>query len=205
MQRFLPLQDYPEHLFYADVLARLSDPATAYSRYYEADLRVGPYSAFYWLVLALAKVMSVEAAGKAVMSLYFVGAGLSVAGLDRLMSRRPGRPSPPWASLLVFPLLFNQEWYLGFTNYLLSLPPLLWILAEAGEVARRDRPPAGSPLRQTLAYLLLSLTHPFTLLVAAGAGLILPLRDPNDPRARRDGHRGQECYNGPFTRRGIAA
>jgi hypothetical protein len=172
------MQDYPEHLFYAHVLQHYDSPTLDYRQYYTVALGARPYSAFYWITLLFARVFGLETAGKLTVSLYVLLTTLLVV---RLASRRDSR-QPSWGLLLFFPLLHNQEYYLGFTNYLLSLPLVLLVVLEQ---ARLSEPALDrrAMLRQLVWLVALFFTHPFSLLVGAGVALLWGLWPP--PRTRR--------------------
>lgn len=158
--RFLPMQDYPQHLFLAHVIASYDNPGFNWSQYYDVKLRLGPYSLEYWLMRALGALTGIETAGKLYLSLYVLLMGL-------LVIRAGGRLPPghtPWALLLVFPLVFNQTYFLGFQNYLLSLPLLFLALLDLDDLV--VEPIAWkSATRHGLILVTLFLCHPFTTLV----------------------------------------
>ena len=69
-----------------------------------------------------------ESAGRAAVSLY-------VLALSSYVAVEAGeRREPPWALLLVIPLAFTQPYYMGFTNYFLTLPALLFALRSQGQL-----------------------------------------------------------------------
>jgi len=169
---FPPLQDYPQHLFLAHVNATYSNPAYNWPQYYLADLKFGPYALFYLLVAGLDKIMPITIAGKLYLSLYIS----LLSGLACVLLKKTRSGNPPWASLLLFPLAFHQMYFMGFTNFLLSVPILIFALLDHQRLV--SGPPAVSAfLRQAVLVLLLLLCHPYTILVyicLAGTNAILP-------------------------------
>ena len=176
--RYPPMQDYAEHVFYAHVLQHYDGPTLDYREYYTVALGARPYSAFYWITLLFARAFDLETAGKVTVSLYVV---LTVLLVGRLAAWRGSR-QPGWGLLLFFPLLFHQEYYLGFTNYLLSLPLVLLVVVEQERLSEPvlDR---RAMVRQFVWLVMLFFTHPFSLLVAAGMALLWGLWPP--PRTWR--------------------
>ena len=161
-QRFLVMQDYPQHLFISYVLHTYGDPAFDWSAY-RVDLRVTPYSLEYWLMHLLARFVSIETAGKLLVSLYVALMGaLAVRGARRLPPAHT-----PWALLLLFPLVFNQTYFLGFLNFLLSLPLLFLALFDLEDLAA-EKIRARSALRHAALLAVLLLCHPVGALIYLG-------------------------------------
>src|SRR5215468_3672435 len=157
--RFLAMQDYPQHLFLSYVLHTYRDPAFDWSAY-RADLRVAPYSLEYWLMQAFATFGSIELAGRLLVSLYVVLMGAVVV---RAARRLPAGHTP-WGLLLCFPLVFNQTYFLGFLNFLLSLPLLVLALLDLEDFAAQ-RIRARRALRHAAFLTALFLCHPFGALL----------------------------------------
>ncbi|MBU4151239.1 MAG: hypothetical protein KKD63_00010, partial [Proteobacteria bacterium] len=157
---FPPLQDYPQHLFLAHVNATYSDPAYNWPQHYLATLKTGPYMLFYLIVVLLEKVMPVIMAGKVFLTLYI----LLMAGLTLTIRRCHLSAPPPWGSLLIFPLAFHQMYFMGFTNYLFSIPLLAFAILDHQRFASQP-PSLPAFIRQAILISLLLLCHPFTILV----------------------------------------
>ena len=132
--RLPPGLDLPFHLAAADMLAKLGDPASPYAPYYEGGLRVAPYAAHFVALIALGKVMGLLAAHKLIVAFYVAGLPLAMASLLGVC-RRSRVPA-----LLAFPLAYNLTLHYGFVNFALSLPVLLWLMAEMTKLAHT---PAG--------------------------------------------------------------
>lgn len=178
---FPPLQDYPQHLFLAHVNATFDNPAYHWSQFYQAQLRPGPYSLFYYLVVWLERVMAVTMAGRVYLSAYI---GL-LAVIAVVVAHQRRLANPPWGTLLLFPLAFHQIYFMGFTNFLLSVPLLGLAILDHQRLA--DGPgSARGLLRQAIMVLILFLCHPYTILVyivlTAGSSM-LPGADGRRQRA----------------------
>ena len=158
--RFLPMQDYPQHLFISKVLATYNEAAYDWHAYYTVDLRLTPYSLSYIFKNLLAKIVGLETAGRIYLSLYL---GI-IALLVSLLRKRHGTAGEPWALLLLFPFLFNQVYYMGFENYLISIPILFLCIEHLDRFADR-KISAKSITIHSLLLVFLFAAHPYTLLV----------------------------------------
>lgn len=186
LPRHLPLQDLPQHLFIAQVLASYDAPALNWRETYDAALAVGPYASFYAFAAGLGRWLGVDVAAR----LFFSACLLLTAAAAALAWRRRPSPAAPWPLLLMLPASFSQVWYLGFANYLLSIPLLLLALlalarAPDGPPAPPGRAAATAGLRLAPWIVLLFLTHPYTLLVFAGLATVAALDARRDPAAAR--------------------
>jgi len=169
---FPPMQDYPQHLFITYVNATYNDPAFDWPVHYQAGLRAGPYSLFYLLTAGATRMVGPLAAGKAFLTLY-----ICLVGLAARPARRDADTPPPWGGLALFPLAFHQMYFMGFTNFLISIPLLLFALNDLPRLRRS--PGAAAALRHALLTGLVFLSHPYTLLVyicLAGADALFPRR-----------------------------
>ncbi|MDD5758171.1 MAG: hypothetical protein PHI06_03715 [Desulfobulbaceae bacterium] len=157
---FPPLQDYPQHLFLAHVNATYADSAYNWPHYYLANLKFGPYTFFYLLVAGLDGIVSITTAGKLYLSLYVC----SLSALAIVLGKNRQLPNPPWGSLLLFPLAFHQMYFMGFTNFLLSVPILAFAILDHQRLSC-EGPSLLAFSRQALLLFLLLLCHPYTILV----------------------------------------
>jgi len=174
--RFLPMQDYPQHLFISKILATYNEPAYDWHSYYTVDLRPIPYSLSYNIKNLLARVVGLETAGRILLSLNLGFIALLVA----LLRKRHRTAGEPWPLLLLFPFLFNQIYYMGFENYLISIPILFLCIEHLDRFADR-KTSVKSITIHSLLLLLLFTAHPYSLLVyivfcLATASLRLPDR-----------------------------
>ncbi|MBW6504432.1 hypothetical protein K0B90_09180 [bacterium] len=170
------MQDYPQHLFISKILATYNDPAYDWHTNYTVDLRPTPYSLSYIFKNLIARIVGLETAGRIFLSLYL---GLT-ALLVVLLQKRHGTTGEPWPLLLLFPFLFNQIYYLGFENYLISIP-ILFLCNEHLDRFADKKISAKSIAIHSLLLIFLFAAHPYTLLVyivfcLATASLRLPDR-----------------------------
>jgi hypothetical protein len=156
--RFPPMQDYPQHLFHAQALRVHNDPAFDYNRYYEFRLRP-IYATFFLTTLFFAKFVPIEIAGKLSLSLY----PLLIAIVVLKLGRRLGKSFAPWGALLFFPLAFNQDYFLGTLNYILSLPILILALLDFEDLMEGDLR-AWPVVRHSFWQVVLFVTHPLSFL-----------------------------------------
>lgn len=182
LSRFLPGLDLPFHLAIADML-RKAGPASPYALY-EGHLGVAPYAVHYGLLHLLGLVLPLNVAHKIIMAVYVAGMPLA---LGRLLGAC-GRSRLP--ALLGFPLAYNMSVHYGFISFALSVPVLLWLLAETAALTAPkdddDDDEPGSPLwgaaRVAAVALLLFFCHlqNFVFGVGGALGFILlcgaPLR-----------------------------
>lgn len=159
--RFLPMQDHPQHLFLAYVLTTFDDPNFDWARHYAIDFKPGPYALFYLVLRALIPLLGPEEAAKVWTS----AAVLLLAGFlwSEAVRRVRAGGAVPWTLVLMLPLGFHQVYFLGFQNYLLSIPLCLWALRAHEDLART---PGPRPVAVLVAWLLpLVFIHPYTVLV----------------------------------------
>ncbi len=176
--RFLPMQDYPEHLLQTHMLWHRNDPALDYREHFDFNLQLAPYATYYAVSLLLCAVMPIEVAGKVAVSLYILGVFLLVIHLRR----RSQANAAPWGLLLLFPFVFNQQYYQGNINYFYCLPLLCFALLD--HEAMSKEPLTLYPfLRHLLWQIVLFLTHPFALVIyisLAGFGALLSWKKPKE-------------------------
>lgn len=127
----LPLLDYPNHLARMHVLLEY-DRQPALREFYEITWGALPNLAMEAVVLPLAQVMPLEAAGKAFVVLCLA---IQVAGVLAIHRAMHGRWSP-WP-LAVVPILYNDTFLFGFVNYLFGFG--LALLSFAAWVALAGR------------------------------------------------------------------
>jgi hypothetical protein len=130
--RLLPGLDLPFHLAAADMLSKVGRPGSPYAAYYEGGLRIAPYAAHFIALIGLGKIMGLLAAHKLIIIVYVAGLPLAMASL--LASCRRSRIP----ALLAFPLAYNMTLHYGFVSFALSLPVLLWLLAEMTKLAHSE-------------------------------------------------------------------
>ena len=172
---YLPMQDFPQHLFQALVYA-IRGTDHFWNNFFETHVSFGPYSFFYYFVSFFYQLSgSIFFAGKLFVSFSFI---LFIYMLYRIILFLKKEGSP-WVVLLGVPVFFNQTYYLGFTNYIFSIPLLMLLVFELFHISFVKR--EISWLKGTLlslGHLLLFLSHPYCLifyLVLSSAFLIFLL------------------------------
>jgi hypothetical protein len=164
--RFPPMQDYPQHLAQAHMLAERNNPAFDYQRYFEFHLRP-VYATFYLTTLLFSRFVPAEAAGKLALSLYPALVAVVIARLGR----RGAKGVAPWGALLFFPVAFNQQYFMGNVNYILSLPLLVLALLDYEDLLGSPRG-AWPITRQCLWQVALAVTHPFSFLAYVSLAVV---------------------------------
>ncbi|MCM0082906.1 hypothetical protein L4X63_15030 [Geomonas sp. Red32] len=155
--RFLPMQDYPQHLFLSHLAATYHDPAFNWPANYTVDFGFRPYHLWYLAMAVLTLAVKAEVAGKILVSLYI----LLVSRLAlKLRQLSPGT-GEPWGALLLFPFAFNQMYYLGFPNFILTLPLVFLALLDLDSFSLSD----GRLIRHGALCLVIFLAHPYAALV----------------------------------------
>ncbi len=158
--RLLPMQDYPQHLFLSHVVATYDDPAFDWKAHYVVDRTPRPYAFWYLLMAPISTLFGTETAGKLMVSLSIA----LVAALVLTSARSPD--APPWGSLLLYPFAFSQVYFMGFINYVISIPILFLLILDLERLT--DHATALRMVRHVLCLIILLLTHPYTALVYAG-------------------------------------
>lgn len=162
--RFPSMQDYPQHLFISYLLSTFNNPSFDWSNHYVVDLKADPYNLFYYITKFFHLFCDIQTSGKLFISVYIMLVALLALRASRLSNKDQ---TPPWGLLLLFPFSFSQIYFLGFTNYLISIPLLFLALFDLDSFV--SRPLSIWPtLRQFLYQLLLFITHPFTVLLYLG-------------------------------------
>jgi hypothetical protein len=115
--RFPPLQDYPNHLLSAHVLAHYSDPNFDYAQNFVLARRPVPNILGDLIMAALACVMPTPLAGKLFLSLYIVLFPLSLFYLINAVDSKK-----LLLGLFGYPLTYSWFFNMGFLNFCFSLP-----------------------------------------------------------------------------------
>ena len=170
------MQDYPQHLLQAQILRVHNDPAFDYNEYFEFQLRA-VYATFYLTTFFFSAIVPIEIAGKLSLSLYVI----LVAAVVVRFGRRFENEDAPWGALLFFPMAFNQLYFLGMVNYLLSLPLLILALLDYDDLMSGTLN-AWRIFRNFLWQVALFITHPFSFLVYVLLAIVASFM------ARRDAH-----------------
>ena len=170
------MQDYPQHLLQAQMLRVHNDPAFDYNEYFEFHLRP-VYSTFYLTTLFFSAFVPIEIAGKLSLSLYVI----LIAAVVARLGRRFEKEDLPWGALLFFPMAFNQQYFLGYVNYLLSLPLIILALLDYEDLMCGTLR-VWHILRHFLWQIALFITHPFSFLVYVSLAMVAVFMAPRDAR-----------------------
>jgi len=119
----LPLLDAASHLHLITIIHEHGRNALYQHHYAKVDAIV-PYLTYYAGVDWLAYIGGVEWANKVVLSAS-LGA-LPLAALHLIRTTGHSR----WLVIAIFPWMLNADFFMGFFNYLMSIPVFLWVLAE---------------------------------------------------------------------------
>jgi hypothetical protein len=180
LPKFPAMQDYPQHLFMANVISDLDNTDLNWLDFFEVDLKIGPYLLFYLIVSSLASILPIDIAGKLFISLAFSLVTLFILVWNKVRCQT----SPPWTLLVMFPLFFSQVYYMGFTNYLISIPILFLALLVHEETIKQSFTlfKAGTYF---LLLILLFFSHPYTLLVFIAFSLVISLLSLQEMKGRK--------------------
>ncbi len=173
--RFLPLQDYPNHLFNAHVASTYNDPSQNWSEYYELANPFAPYRLTSFALRLVATLTGAEIAGKVAFTIYLVLLLLLVYRVRRWV----GPERSPWNALLFMPLCFHQMYFYGFLNFVLSIPVLLLALMDLEDLVSEPLT-RRSALRQGAWSVAVFFVHPFAAaiyIVLSGARALTLFRD----------------------------
>ena len=150
--RYIPAQDYPEHLAAIRVVHSLSDPQFGLSRDFVLSFGRTNCLFFYVLGSALAYVTGVWCAGKLLCAACVATTFLGVRALA-LALRRDER-----VALFSIPLLYGPLFVLGLLPFLCAVSLSLWTIAIA--IRALDRPTLRNIVALLVMSLLLSQSHP---------------------------------------------
>ena len=111
-----PLFDYPNHLAGSFVLHHLNDPHFQFSRFYRVEWTPAPYVVTDLMLLAVQRVVSVEQAGRILLSLCLLA--LPLGGLVFVRRANPGHDVLGLWGLVI---AYHAFFLLGFVSYSLSI------------------------------------------------------------------------------------
>ncbi len=155
-------QDGPMHLYYAHVmLALFGHGPEVYKRFYTIKHLLPPYSAYYYLLIGLSRVMPLFLADKLVICGYMVS---FVYGF-RYLARAVG-PAAEQASLLATLIVLNWPLGMGFVNFCLGVSLALWTLGVWMRMAGQAG--LGRKVLFVAMCCVLVLVHPVPLLAVMG-------------------------------------
>lgn len=149
-----PTQDGPLHLYCVEIFRQLlSHTPGIYSQTYYINRYLPPYSLYYYGLIVLGKLMSLQMADKLIACAYFITLPL---GLRALMRAVAG--SADWAPLLFMPVLLSWPLMMGFVNYCIAVGFACFALEAWTRAVSRPGLNARIPFLLWIALILL--THP---------------------------------------------
>jgi hypothetical protein len=175
---YFPAQDEPNHLFTYHALQELSIGGSFLHRFFFARLAGHvTYIAVERLVLALARILPLAVADRAMVMLLIVAFPLSVIYFLRKVS--PGTPF-----VLVAPILaFNWLLHMGFWNQLYGYVAMFLVLGYA--IPRLERLRVRGFILIGFLFVVLTVVHPLVLVFSLGVlGLCALVLPPAGSRAR---------------------
>ncbi|MFO0570050.1 MAG: hypothetical protein U0263_30685 [Polyangiaceae bacterium] len=160
--RFLPAFDLPHQLAIVDALLKGDATDSAYARHFSVGLELAPFSVHFVLLKALGSFVTLGVAAKLLIGAVVLALPLTVA---RLLV---GSGKSPLPALLAFPLVYSMPLHYGLVAFVVALPLVVWLLAEASdETGWRER-----PRRTALRLALLALATFFAHLEAWAVGMV---------------------------------
>lgn len=118
----LPVVDCGSHLHLITLLHEI-DRNPVFQRHYIPVDAIVPYLGYYELVHWLAYLRDVEWANRVVLSACLIALPLSALSLLRAAGHSR------WLVLGVVPWMLNDDFFMGFFSFLMSIPLFLWLLA----------------------------------------------------------------------------
>jgi len=163
--RYPPIEDLPQHLAAVRVLHDFHDSAFGFARFFQIDLLRTQYLAYYLSADLLAYLVGVEPAAKLIAAASLVATPYA----GRKLLRALGKDER--LSLLVLPLTYNAHLILGFFNFSMAIPLMLYGVALAVEQRRSASPRRALALAATALVCFYAHVVPFALMVL-GIGLV---------------------------------
>lgn len=160
---YLPIQDLPQHVAAVRVLSEFSRPEFRFQEFFEQVPFQTPYWSAYALAILLSAFVGPLLAVKLVLALALVGTPFALRALLRALGK------PEAYALLSIPLAYNAHVVLGFVNFVLALPLMLFGIALAVEL--RTKATGKIPVLLALVGCAAFLTHvvPYAVLVASAS------------------------------------
>jgi hypothetical protein len=116
MVRYPPLVDYPNHLARSFVLAHLNDPKFGFNQFYAADWGLYPYVLADVLASGLQRLIGIDLAGRAILSLCVLGLPLAI-----LFFLRHANPEASYLAVWGPVIAYNPCFLTGFISSELSV------------------------------------------------------------------------------------
>jgi hypothetical protein len=162
---YVPTQDGPSHLYVATVLARFAR-TPVYQEFFELRIPLAGNFVSELIMLLLQQAFSPLAAEKVLHGIYAIGLPLSFYSAARAIC-----PGSEKLSLLILPYVFNHNFHMGFWNFNLSMPVVVWLTGWSARMRGRwsGRWLAGLGLVSLTVYCM----HPVSWVLGGIAVLVL--------------------------------
>jgi hypothetical protein len=171
--RFLPYQDAPEHIAAIRIIADYRTTGFDFARWFVIDLHRLQYLGFYLPGAALAKLVGPEAACRLLLTA--IAFALPAASWMLLESFQGDRR----LAVLAPAVFHTAPLYLGFFNFVASVPATIAVVALAERELRAPR--AGRAAVLALGAAALLWLHPSALALALGAAVLLAVTSGQSP------------------------
>ncbi len=146
----LPLLDAGSHLHLMKIIHDFSDNAL-YQHHYREVNAIVPYLTYYKAVDWLQYVTDLEQANRLVLTACLLGIPAATHVLLKAVDHNR------WLVLGVFPWMLNSDFFMGFFNYLMSIPVFLLVLAAHIRLLRAPSWRGGALVAGLLVFL--AITH----------------------------------------------
>jgi len=130
-----PTQDGPSHIYNLVILHDLLNGGAEWGRYFTYQLRAVPNLGFHLVAYPLITLFTPYVTEKIFVSIYILLMTVSVPILIRNFGNRP---LP--LSFLVFPLLFNFPFMMGFYSFAIAVPCMLLAISAAWSIRSAPLP-----------------------------------------------------------------
>ena len=163
--RYVPIQDLPQHVAAVRVLHDFHAPQLGFERWFEVHWASTQYVAVYFAAHLFAYLLGPVVATKAVLGASLVALPYALRALLQSLHR------PVSYALLVVPLVYNTQLVLGFLNFMLGLPLMLFGLALF--VRCREQPTRARLVVLSVVAILCFLSHvvPYGMLLLGALAL----------------------------------
>ena len=158
--RFLPMQDYPQHLFMAEVANTYDDPSRDWTENFELRRPIGPYRATFLAQRALGLFTDVLTSGRILATAYV----LLITLLFFRVSNQGEGGTPKWGALVLFPFCMHPMYFYGFFSFTCALPVLLFTVLDLKTLIT-NKLNWKSVVRHVALQICIFMLHPYALLV----------------------------------------
>lgn len=168
--RWLPLQDWPQHLAAIRVLHDYHVQSLGFEAWFNLTPLSTQYIGFYYVAKLFAYIVDVDTAARLVLSLSTIALPYATANLLKRLN------ADPWLAVATIPLAFNTFFLLGFANFLAALPLMVLGLSLAIQV--QDEPTTKNIAKLSITGFLCFLMHvvPFALFFGGALAIFITRR-----------------------------